>query len=96
MPKRGVCSARIFWRRRERTLSRRPRSIRQGLTVDDLSARLRSEHGATLLAISRDHQTFVNPSTDFVLEPGDDGLVVAESLGKLQPLRPDRAMPAPA
>ena len=67
-----------------------------GLTVDDLSARLRSEHKATLLAISRGHHTFVNPSTDFVLEPGDDGLVVAESLGSLQPLRPDRAMPAPA
>ena len=67
-----------------------------GLSVDDLSARLRSEHGATLLAISRGHQTFVNPRTDFILEPGDDGLVVAESLGKLQPLRPDRAMPAPA
>jgi voltage-gated potassium channel len=67
-----------------------------GLTVDDLSKRLRSEHRATLLAISRGHQTFVNPSTDFILEPGDDGLVVAESLGKLQPLRADRAMPAPA
>ncbi|HEV2005581.1 MAG TPA: NAD-binding protein [Candidatus Limnocylindrales bacterium] len=67
-----------------------------GLTVDDLSARLRSEHHATLLAISRGKQTYVNPPADFVLQPFDDALVVAESLGTLQPLRPDRAMPAPA
>jgi voltage-gated potassium channel len=67
-----------------------------GLTVDDLSARLRSEHHATLLAISRGTQTWVNPPTDFVLQPMDDALVVAESLGTLEPLRPDRAMPAPA
>jgi len=67
-----------------------------GLTVDDLSTRLRSEHHATLLAISRASRTFVNPPSDFVLQPFDDALVVAESLGTLQPLRPDRAMPAPA
>jgi voltage-gated potassium channel len=67
-----------------------------GLTIDELSARLRSEHRATLLAISRGRQTFVNPPTDFVLEPLDDALVVAESLGTLQPLRPDRAVPSPA
>jgi len=67
-----------------------------GLTVDDLSTRLRSEHHATLLAISRASRTYVNPPSDFVLQPFDDALVVAESLGTLQPLRPDRAMPAPA
>ncbi len=67
-----------------------------GLTVDDLSARLRSEHHATLLAISRGSRTYVNPPSDFVLQPFDDALVVAESLGTLQPLRPGRAMPAPA
>ena len=63
-----------------------------GLTVDNLSARLRGEHKATLLAISRGSQTWVNPPTDFVLQPMDDALVVAESLGTLEPLRPDRAM----
>jgi voltage-gated potassium channel len=67
-----------------------------GLTVDDLSARLRSDHRATLLAVSRGRQTFVNPPADFVLQPLDDALVVAESLGTLQPLRPDRAMPTSA
>ncbi len=63
-----------------------------GLSVDDVSARLRQEHRATLLAISRGGRTFVNPPADFQLEPGDDALVVAESLGTLAPLRPDRAM----
>ena len=67
-----------------------------GLSVDDLSTRLRSEHHATLLAISRGSQTWVNPPTDFVLQPMDDALVVAESLGTLEPLRPNRAMTAPA
>jgi voltage-gated potassium channel len=67
-----------------------------GLTVDELSARLRSEHHATLLAVARGSRTFVNPGAEFVLEPMDDALVVAEGLGELQPLRPDRAMPAPA
>ena len=33
-----------------------------------------------------------NPPTDFHLEVGDDALVVAESLGTLEPLRPDRAI----
>jgi len=28
----------------------------------------------------------VNPETDFTLQPGDDAIVVAESLGELAPL----------
>jgi voltage-gated potassium channel len=67
-----------------------------GLTVDNLSARLRGEHKATLLAISRGSQTWVNPPTDFTLQPMDDALVVAESLGTLEPLRPSRGMVTPA
>jgi voltage-gated potassium channel len=58
-----------------------------GLSVDEVSARLRTEHRATLLAISRDHHTYVNPPADFTLQAGDDALVVAESLGTLAPLR---------
>ncbi len=57
-----------------------------GLSVDELSARLRAEHSATLLAIGRDGRSHVNPSTDFRLERGDDAVVVAESLGTLAPL----------
>jgi len=58
-----------------------------GLSVDDLSARLRSDHRATLLAISRDGRASVNLTTDFRLQSGDDAVVIAESLGTLAPLR---------
>jgi voltage-gated potassium channel len=58
-----------------------------GLSVDDLSARLRADHRATLLAISRHGSAHVNPPPDFHLTPGDDAIVVAESLGTLAPLR---------
>ncbi|MDH3194357.1 MAG: NAD-binding protein [Acidimicrobiia bacterium] len=57
-----------------------------GLTIDDLSARMRSEHSATLLAVSRNGTTHLNPPTGFVLQPGDNAVVVAESLGTLAPL----------
>jgi voltage-gated potassium channel len=63
-----------------------------GLSIDDLSARLRAEHRATLLAVTRGATTHVNPPTDFRLDVGDDALVVAESLGTLEPLRPERAI----
>ncbi len=63
-----------------------------GLSIDVMSARMRDEHRATVLAISRGSRTFVNPPADFHLEPGDDALVVAESLGTLAPLRMRRAV----
>jgi voltage-gated potassium channel len=68
-----------------------------GLTLDEVSARLRSEHRATILSISRGGKAFVNPPTDFRIAPGDDAVVVAESLGTLAPLvlRHDES-PAPA
>jgi voltage-gated potassium channel len=58
-----------------------------GLSVDDFSARLRSDHNATLLAVSRRGHVSTNPATDFKMQPGDDAVVVAESLGTLAPLR---------
>lgn len=58
-----------------------------GLSVDEFSARLRAEHRATLLAVSRGGQASVNPPADFRMQPGDDAVVVAESLGTLAPLR---------
>ena len=58
-----------------------------GLTVDDFSARLRADHKATLLAVSRRGHVSTNPATDFKMQPGDDAVVVAESLGTLAPLR---------
>jgi voltage-gated potassium channel len=60
-----------------------------GLSVDELSAKLRAEHRATLLSVSRGGQAYVNPPEDFRLSPGDDLVVVAESLGTLAPLEMD-------
>jgi voltage-gated potassium channel len=57
-----------------------------GLSIDAVAARLRTEHAATLLSVNRGGHAFVNPKADFVLEPGDDAVVVAESLGSLAPL----------
>jgi voltage-gated potassium channel len=62
-----------------------------GLSVDELSERMRSDHSATLLAVSRDGRSFINPEPDFRLEVGDDAVVVAESLGTLAPLQMDLA-----
>ena len=58
-----------------------------GLSIDELSARMRAEHAATLLAVNRNGSTHVNPPTEFRLERGDNVVVVAESLGTLAPLR---------
>jgi voltage-gated potassium channel len=66
-----------------------------GQPIDEVSARLRADHKATLLAVSRQDRTIVNPPVDFRLQPGDSLVVVAESLGGLAPLRPDQAMAAP-
>jgi voltage-gated potassium channel len=57
-----------------------------GMTIDELSAQLRLEHRATLLSVNRGGRAFVNPPADFRLNPGDDAVVVAESLGQLAPL----------
>lgn len=57
-----------------------------GMTVDQVSAELRSAHRATLLAVQRAGRSFVNPPTDFRLESDDEALVLAESLDTLDPL----------
>ncbi len=57
-----------------------------GMSIDEVSIRLRRDHKATLLSVNRGGRAFVNPETDFVLEFGDDAVVVAESLGTLAPL----------
>lgn len=58
-----------------------------GLAIDEASRRLRDEHHATLLAVNRSGETFMNPAADFVLAAGDEALVVATKLGKLAPVR---------
>jgi voltage-gated potassium channel len=62
-----------------------------GLSVDELSAKLRADHRATLLSISRDGVAHVNPAQDFRLQTGDDLVVIAESLGELAPLEMDHS-----
>ena len=62
------------------------------LNLDDLSARLRGDHSATLLAVARGDRTLTNPPSDFRLERGDTAIVVAETLGELHPMRPDEAL----
>lgn len=62
------------------------------LSLDELSVRLRGDHNATLLAVTRDGHTLSNPPSDFRLLPGDTAVVVADSLGDLHPLKPDDAL----
>jgi voltage-gated potassium channel len=62
------------------------------LDLEDLSSRLRREHNATLLAVTRDGRTLTNPPTDFRLARGDTAVVVAEGLVDLHPLAPDDAL----
>ena len=56
------------------------------LTIDQLSAALRADHQATLLAVTRNGVSMTNPSSDFRLLAGDDAIVLAESLGDLEPI----------
>ena len=64
-----------------------------GMSIDELASKLRRDHRATLLAVARDGSTHTNPDQDFRLLPNDDLVVVAESLGALQPLRESSALP---
>lgn len=58
-----------------------------GLSVDDVAAKLRRDHRATLLAVTRDGLTHPNPGEEFRMQAGDGLIVVAESIGHLSPLR---------
>lgn len=58
-----------------------------GISVDELSAKLRADHHATLLSVSRQGASITNPPAGFMLQPGDDAVVVAEGLSGLQPLQ---------
>lgn len=58
-----------------------------GMTIDDVSAHMRANHHSTLLAVSRGTETFTNPEQGFRVEDGDDLIVLAETLGDLEPLR---------
>jgi voltage-gated potassium channel len=57
------------------------------LSIDELTVRLRSDHSATLLAVTRDGVSLTNPPTGFRLKAGDDAVVLAETLGDLVPMQ---------
>lgn len=63
-----------------------------GMDIDELSARMRADYHATLLAVTRNGTIHSNPIPGFRLDAGDDLIVVAESLGALQPLRESSAL----
>ena len=63
-----------------------------GMSIDEVASRLRAEHQATLLAVVRGGITQPNPDPDFRVMPDDDLVIVAESLGDLQPLREPSAV----
>ena len=63
-----------------------------GMSIDQVASKLRSDHQATLLAVVRGGVTHPNPNSDFRVVPEDDLVIVAESLGDLQPLRETSAV----
>ncbi|HEU4321082.1 MAG TPA: NAD-binding protein [Acidimicrobiia bacterium] len=65
-----------------------------GLTSDEVAIRLRRDHRATLLAVTRSEITIPNPAEGFIFEVGDGMIVVAESIGALQPLQEASALSA--
>jgi voltage-gated potassium channel len=56
-----------------------------GMSIDELAAKLRAEHLATVLAVVREGTTHTNPDLEFRVQAGDDLVVVAEHLGELEP-----------
>ncbi|MDQ1712099.1 MAG: voltage-gated potassium channel [Frankiaceae bacterium] len=66
-----------------------------GLPIDDVAARLRGNHRATLLAVVRDGVTVTNPPREFALRLGDDAVVVAQGLHGLEPLEVRSTVAAP-
>lgn len=63
-----------------------------GMSIEELSAKLRRDHQATLVAVSRNGSIHTNPAEDFRLQIEDDLVVVAESLGALRPMRESSAL----
>ena len=61
-------------------------------SLDELSARLRRDHSATLLAVTRDGPTLTNPPPTSGCSPGDTAVVVADEPGRPAPPQPDDAL----
>ncbi len=71
-----------------------------GRTIEEAGVAFRREHGATLVAIRRDGHAVFHGAGDFTLRADDDAMVIAESLGAMEPdefgsgERPAAAAPA--
>ena len=60
-----------------------------GLPFDEASARFHAEHQATLLAIRRHGHIHFTAPREFVLQPDDVAIVIADQLGRLEPAPDD-------
>lgn len=65
-----------------------------GLSTNELGAYMRSEHHATILAVTRHGKTIANPPHGFRMEPTDDLVILAFNLGDLEPVEEVSAAPA--
>lgn len=57
-----------------------------GLSTAELSALMRRDHHATVLAVARDGQTVANPPHGFRMESGDELVVLSSELGSMEPV----------
>jgi voltage-gated potassium channel len=57
-----------------------------GMSTIELATVMRADHHANVLAVSRDGKTVGNPPHGFRMEPTDDLVVLAFSLGDLEPV----------
>jgi voltage-gated potassium channel len=65
-----------------------------GMSTIELATVMRADHHANVLAVSRDGKTVGNPPHGFRMEPTDDLVVLAFSLGDLEPVEVVAAVPA--
>jgi voltage-gated potassium channel len=64
-----------------------------GMSTIELATVMRADHHANVLAVSRNGKTVGNPPHGFRMEPTDDLVVLAFSLGDLQPVEDVGAIP---
>jgi voltage-gated potassium channel len=65
-----------------------------GMSTIELATVMRADHHANVLAVSRNGKTVGNPPHGFRMEPTDDLVVLAFSLGDLEPVEDVGAVPA--
>jgi hypothetical protein len=66
-----------------------------GKSVVELATMMWEEHYANVLAVNRNGKTVANPPPGFLLQSGDDLVILANELGDLTPIE-GRVQPEPA